>query len=65
MDMMLRVKEGECGMGWKSTVQITKEEALIKIMIALSNPELDNEVLADVVEMLVGDAEGANYRIVG
>ena len=51
-------------MGWKSTVEITRQEALAQVLIALSNPELENERLEDVLEDLVGDKMGHNYRIV-
>lgn len=51
-------------MGWKSTVEVTRQEALAQVLIALSNPELTNKKLASVLEYLVGDDVGYNYMIV-
>ncbi len=52
-------------MGHKSTIDITKEEAL-SIIENIDLEELDNETLADVLEaVLGGESHGHNYRIIG
>ena len=49
-------------MGWKSTVDVTRQYALDKIMDELY--EANDEQIADILETLIGDRDGANYRIV-
>lgn len=52
-------------MGWKSTEEITREEAMKQVLCALASSELTDEELADVLEVLVGEKRGSNYQIVG
>lgn len=49
-------------MGWKSTVTVTREEALSLIYAHLE--EISDENLADVLEAVMGgDSHGYNYAI--
>lgn len=53
-------------MGWKSTINLTREEALARIEEALTLIDLhnlSNERLSEILEILQGDEEGANYSI--
>ncbi len=51
-------------MGWKSTIDITREEA-IRIIQSADLEELPNDILSEVVEyVLGGEDHGANYRII-
>lgn len=50
-------------MGWKSTIDITRQEALEIISNANLN-ELSDEDLCDIVESVMGgEKHGHNYRI--
>ena len=49
-------------MGWKSTLDVTRQYALDKIMDELY--DADDEQIADILETLIGDRDGANYRII-
>lgn len=51
-------------MGWKSTIDITREEALAKLG-QVNFYELTNDELAGVLESALGEDHGYNYRIVG
>jgi hypothetical protein len=51
-------------MGWKSTITITREDALFIAKKALEAPELKDEELANALESLVGDRVGYNYTII-
>ncbi len=49
-------------MGWKSTVDLTREQALARILTLIHAAE--DRDLAFAVEVLQGDDVGYNYRIV-
>jgi len=49
-------------MGWKSTKDITREDCITQIYENLHTAT--DRQLADILETLIGDDEGANYRIV-
>lgn len=53
-------------MGWKSTIDVSKEEALSLIYSHMEDLEnLDNETICDVLEAVMGgENHGHNYRIV-
>ena len=51
-------------MGWKSTVVLTKEDALLRVQEAIASSDLKDEELANALEALVGDRDGYNYKIV-
>lgn len=51
-------------MGWKSTIDITRERA-IEIIADANLDELSDEELCDIVEAIAGgENHGHNYRIV-
>jgi hypothetical protein len=51
-------------MGWKSTIDVTREEALAMIR-EVDLEELDDALLAEILEaVLGGENHGHNYRIV-
>ena len=50
-------------MGWKTTLYITREDALKELRKAIDL--LTDEELADTLESAVGDRKGYNFRIVG
>lgn len=52
-------------MGWKSTVTLTKEDALNKLNELFENDlgKLDNETLEDILEVVYGDKLGYNFHI--
>lgn len=49
-------------MGWKSTLEITREDALSEIMRHILKS--DDEQIADILETLVGDKLGYNFTII-
>lgn len=51
-------------MGWKSTVDLTRDEAL-QIIANADLEALDDETLAELVELISGgENHGNNYRII-
>ncbi len=53
-------------MGWKSTIDITRKDAIEQIKVAmLGISDLSNEQLANILEELLGgEHHGHNYTIV-
>ena len=48
-------------MGWKSTIEITREDALREVRKALDG-DFTNLELEELLETLYGEKTGANFR---
>lgn len=54
-----------CSMGWKSTIDVSRQEA-VRMIGDVDLEELDDELLADILEAVMGGEDhGHNYRIIG
>lgn len=52
-------------MGWKSTIDVSRQEA-VRMIGDVDLEELDDELLADILEAVMGGEDhGHNYRIIG
>lgn len=52
-------------MGWKSTIDVSRQEA-VRMIGDVDLEELDDELLADILEAVMGGEDhGYNYRIIG
>ena len=52
-------------MGWKSTIDLTREEALAIARCGGGRESMDDETLTELIEVLRGGEDhGYNYRIV-